>query len=210
MELLNNIRSKYYSVRRNTLNRQNAARLKNQDFSVFASNCNGAVMLHDLGRRFDSPFVNLWVRPEEFLRFLREPKRYLACELSFIREDGIGYPIGLLDDVRLYFQHYGSEEEAARKWRERSGRIHWDNLFILFTDRDGCTDEHLRAFDSLPYKNKIVFTRQEHPDIASAVYIRGFEDAASVGVLSEFRPGASGRRYFDDFDYVSWFNGGLD
>lgn len=208
MSIINRIREKFNTACRAPINRKNAERLQNRDFSVIASNCNGGVMLHDLGQPFNSPFVNLWIPPEDYLRLLQDPRRYLSLPVSFVREEGIDYPVGLLGDVRLYFQHYASEEEAERKWTERVGRMRWDNLFVMFTDRDGCTEDQLRRFDALPYAHKIAFTHREHPELASVCRIRGFENDGSVGVCSEYRPGAPGRRYFDDFDYVSWLNSG--
>ena len=125
-------------------------KLKNKDFSIIASNCNGTFLLHDLGLRFNSPFVNLWMKPDDFIRFLSKINHYLSCEMTFVEEADISYPIGLLDDVRIYFQHYSTKEVAKEKWVERSNRINFNNLFIMFTDRDGCTYQNLRDFDALP------------------------------------------------------------
>ena len=46
----------------------NRIRLKNTDVTLIASNCNGCCILHDLGLKFNSPFVNLWVEPSDFIR----------------------------------------------------------------------------------------------------------------------------------------------
>ena len=128
--------------------------------------------------------------------------------LEFASEEGIDYPIGLLEDVKIYFQHYDTEEEALQKWNERKARFNYDNLFILFTDRDGCLRQDLMEFDDLAYKNKIVFTHQPYPDIKSSFYIRGFEDKGSVGDCFLFMPDKPYMKYYDQFDYVKWFNKG--
>lgn len=118
------------------------------------------------------------------------------------------YPVGCLGgDVRIYFQHYGSVDEAKQKWIERCKRINFDNIFVLFTDRDGCTYQNLGEFDSLPYENKIVFTNRSYPEINSAFHIRGFEDQDTVGNCFGYLNRFSGVRYYDQFPYVSWFNG---
>ena len=188
-------------------NKSNAKKLKNKDFSVIASNCNGAFLLHDLGMRFNSPFVNLWMKPKDFIKFLSNIKHYLSIDMSFVEEDGIDYPIGALDDVRIYFQHYHSPEEAKSKWYERAKRINFDNLFIMFTDRDNCSYEDLQAFDALPFENKVVFTHISHPEIKSACYIKGWESDASVGNCFEYKSKFSYKKHYDDFDYIGWFNG---
>lgn len=55
---------------RKGLDKRNRARLTNPNPTVFASNCNGGVMTHDLGLQFRSPTVNLYIRPKEYVRFL--------------------------------------------------------------------------------------------------------------------------------------------
>lgn len=184
-------------------------KLKNKKPSVIASNCNGAFILHDLGLRFNSPFVNLWIKPKDFLRMLDSFDTYIKADFVEVKEDGIDYPIGRLIDINIYFQHYNSFEEAVKKWNERKNRIDKDNLFILFTDRDGCTIEDLRAFDNLSFDNKIVFTNKYYPEIKSAFYIKGFENLESVGHCFEYMPNKKGKKYYDQFDYVKWFNSGV-
>lgn len=186
----------------------NRARLKNRDFSLFSSNCNGACMCHDLGLAFRSPFVNLWMTAPDFVKLMGAPQDYLAESLDFLEETEYPYPVARLKDVRLYFEHYKTRDEAQQAWNRRKNRIQWDKLFVLMTDRDGCTEEVLRAFDALPYRNKVVFTHVPRPDIASAVYIPGFEKDEQVGVCSEFKNSWSGKKWYDHFDYVTWFNEG--
>ena len=139
------------------------------------------------------------------------PPIFKASEKTnpFINKENIDYPVGMLDDIKLYFVHYESEEQARSKWIERSKRINLENLFILMTDRDGCTKDDLIEFDNLPYKNKIVFTHVPYDDIKSAVYIKGFEKDNEVGMCFKFKNRFTGKKYYDDFDYVSWFNNKL-
>ena len=191
------------------INKRKRKQLKNRDFSLIASNCNGAFILHDLGLQFRSPFVNLWMKPKDFIKLLGDLKRYMEFPLAFTKEDGIQYPVGLLDDVKIYFQHYDSEDEALQKWNERKSRINYDNLFVLFKENGRCTKEVLEAFDNLNYQNKIVFTHQPYPDIKSSFYIRGFENDGKVGECYLFMPDKPYMKYYDQFDYVKWFNSGL-
>ncbi|MDU8925556.1 DUF1919 domain-containing protein [Pasteurellaceae bacterium LIM206] len=191
---------------RRFINARYRQRLRNHSMSVIASNCNGALILHDLGEQFRSPFVNLYLEPQDFIRYLQHFNDYRHAELSFEPSDK-PYPVAKLADIRIHFMHYHSAQEAKTKWIERSARLNPDNLFIMMTDRDGCTYDDLLAFDKLPYKNKVVFTHKDYPEIHSAFYIKGFEQQKQVGDLFEFM-GYSGKKYFDQFDYVSWFNGG--
>ena len=204
--IMGRIRNKLNDIVRPWINKRNRKRLKNHDFSLIASNCNGGFILHDLGMRFNSPFVNLWMKPKDYIKMLTDLKGYMAEELTFIKEDGIDYPIGLLRDVRVYFQHYNSEEEAKQKWDTRKERLNYNNLFVLFTDQEGCTKDDLEQFDKLPFDKKVVFTNKSYPELKSAYYIKGFEKQRSVGPCYCFEPCIIGKKYYDQFNYVCWIN----
>lgn len=188
---------------RNAVNRM---RLKNKGFSLFASNCNGACILHDLGLPFRSPFVNLWMTAPDFVKLLESPRDYLAADLEFTEESGYAYPVARLLDVAVYFMHYETASEAEAAWLRRCERVNWEDVFVLMTDQDGCDEDILRRFDALPYQHKVIFTHVPRPDIPSAVYIPGFEEQEAVGDCVEFINGWSGKRYYDYFDYLKWFN----
>lgn len=191
---------------RKYINTRNRKLLKNKDFSIIASNCNGGFLLHDLGLRFNSPTVNLWIEPSDFIKFLQDLPHYLNSEFVFVDLPDIDYPVGILDDIKIYFQHYKTPEEARSKWQERSARINFENLFVMFTDRDGCTYQNLIDFEALPYKNKVVFTHLPYPEFSSAHYLKGWEQEDSVGMCFDFVKGISGKKHYDSFDYISWFN----
>ncbi|MBO4924066.1 MAG: DUF1919 domain-containing protein [Bacteroidales bacterium] len=184
----------------------NRKRLKNRDFSIIASNCIGGSILHDLGLPFNSPFINLWLKPSDFLKFCEKMDYYLSLKLRFTTVVGLQYPVGVLGDILIFFQHYATETEAEEAWNRRKKRIRLDNLFVIFTDRDGCTYDDLLRFDRLKIRNKVVFTHVEYKDIVSAFYIPGFEEETSVGHLMCYKNKYSCKKYYDAFDYVSWFN----
>lgn len=209
MHIMGRIRNKLNNTVRPWINKRNRKRLNNHDFSLIASNCNGGFILHDLGMRFNSPFVNLWMKPKDYIKMLSDFKHYMSEELVFVEEEGIDYPIGLLKDVRVYFQHYDSEEEAIQKWNIRKERLNYDNLFILFTDQEGCTLSDLEQFDKLPFEKKVVFTNKPYTEIKSSFYINGFENLSSVGPCYEYESNrifSIGKKYYDQFDYISWIN----
>mgnify|MGYP004584309291 FL=1 len=101
---------------RKIINRFNQKKLKNKEFTLISSNCNGCLICHDLNVRFNSPFVNLYLDARDFIKYLKNMKHYNNCELSFINKENIDYPVGMLDDIKLYFVHYESEEQARNKW----------------------------------------------------------------------------------------------
>ena len=172
--------------------------------TVISANCVGAFILHDLHQPFNSPFVNLYLSPQDFLRYLQNMDFYLTQPLTFVKTEK-SYPVGKLADLEIHFMHYNSEQEANEKWQLRTSRMNLDNLFIMMTDRDGVTEKDIQLFDQLPFKNKVIFTHTPYPAFKSAYYIKGFEKQNQVGDLFEFS-GWNGKKYYDQFDYVKWFN----
>jgi uncharacterized protein (DUF1919 family) len=181
-------------------------RLTNKDFSIISSNCIGGVICHDLGQRFLSPTVNLYFDAKDYINFLENIHYYLNCELEFLEQREVTYPVGRLDDIKIYFFHYKNNEDAKEKWNERKKRLNFNNLFIIMTDRDGCTKELIKRFDRLPYKNKIIFTAKPYPDIQSVVYVPGYEQENSVGLLTSIISITGTRAFAKKFNYIDWLN----
>ncbi len=179
--------------------------LKNRDFTIIASNCNGTFMYYDMDLPYLSPTINLSIGMNDFVKMVENLKWYMDQEI--VESSGPeAYPIGMLGDVRIQFVHYETFEEGVRQWNERKKRINWDNLFIVGTQKDGCTYETLKRFDQLPYENKVIFTKTEYPEFRSAYYMKGFEEKEELGVLTNHKEQFRIRRYLDDFDYVSFLN----
>lgn len=109
----------------------------------------------------------------------------------------------------VHFVHYKTFEEAKRKWDERKRRINKDNMFIIFTDREGCTLEMIEEFDRLPYKNKIIFTNKKNLKIDSNVYVPGFDNDSAVGLVMDPLKTRPYYMCFDVIDIVKWFNKGV-
>ncbi len=192
------------------INISNRKRLLNKNASIVSINCNGCTISHDLGLRFNTQFVNLWLYPKDFIKYCENFDYYNEQPMVFVKEAGVDYPVGLLDDIKIYFMHYLSEEEAYEKWEKRKKRIDKNNLFFMMTDQEGCTLEEIRRFDNLPYKNKVIFTHLPMEEINSSFYIRGFENESSVGKLNGYTGKYSIKKYYDQFDYVHWLNEGME
>ena len=172
-------------------------------FSVFSSNCVGCLMLHDLGVAFRSPFVNLFVDAKDYIAYLKDPHKYNQMELTEVPSPH-PYPVGRLGDLTFHFVHYPTFEQAAAAFRRRVARISYEDLFVIFSERDGCTYDDLLEFDALPYKNKIVFTHKPYPEIPSAYYIEGFETEDCLGDIIKWDK-KLGTKIYDRFDFVNWF-----
>ena len=168
-------------------------------------------MYHDLGERFLSPTINLYIRPHDFVRFMENLQYYLnECDFVEMKdiEESLGYPVGRLDDILVFFKHYKSFNEAVEKWNERKDRIDHDNLFVIMTDRWCCPDKDLKKFDELPFKHKICFVarKREYP---STVVVEKGSNGYCVGTITEVQ-NIFGKRlyqYAQNFDHIQWLNG---
>lgn len=180
-------------------------RLRNKDFTILASDCNGTFMYHDMGLPFLSPTINLTIEMNDFVKMLENLEWYMKQDVVELQGD-YAYPTGSLGDIRINFLHYKSFEEGALKWKERKERINWDNLFIVGSEKDGCTYETIKRFEQLPYENKVIFTHIDYPEFQSAYYIEGFEERDAMGTTINYKKQFFRRRYLDDFDYVAFLN----
>lgn len=205
---MRNFISEFNSRRRNRRRRE---KLRNKNFTILSSECAGGVIYHDLVLRFDSPTINLWFTPSDYLTFLKNLKYYLETnELVEDKKNKLDYPVGLLGEkgrqIKLYFQHYTNFDDAKKKWNRRKNRVHLNNLFIIMTDRDGANMHDLIEFDELPYKNKVIFTGKRYDRIKSSFFIENCLEDNHLGDIFK-RNLITGKRKLDTFDFVNFLNG---
>lgn len=60
------IKSAVNKCQRFFINRSLQRKLTNQGMTVISANCVGSFILHDLHQPFNSPFVNLYLPPQDF------------------------------------------------------------------------------------------------------------------------------------------------
>lgn len=217
-KIFNYIKGKFFFIlniiqikRREKYLKKERERLENKSFTLIANNCNGCVLSHELGVRFNSQFVNLSINAADYITYLKKFDYYNSLDLVFIQDETKGYPVAKLESITINFIHYKSEEEARLKWEERKSRIDKENIYIIFTEQDGCTQYELEEFDKLPFKNKVVFTQRQYSDIESAIHVKKYENnPLGVHMFLDFKNRFSAQRNYDVFDFVSWFNGETD
>ena len=76
---------------------------------------------------------------------------------------------------------------------------------ISLTNWNGITKELVR-FDKLPFRNKVVFTDEEFPEIESVFCIKGYDCKNGKNGNIYATQTITGKRYIDQFDYVEWIN----
>ncbi len=180
-------------------------KLQRSHLSIFSMNCFGCLILHMLGLPFNSPFVNLFLEEQDFIKFLRAPHVYINEQPYFeklidsSREAPKGYPLVSLGNIFLRMQHYSKADEALLKWNERKQRINWYNLFVTMFTED---EKILEQFSALPYGKKVCFVPFKS-DLDSAWYINTKIDKAAQAFNENInRFGWGYFFYYDLFDML--------
>ena len=181
--------------------------LQQSKLSIFAMNCFGGLLSNTLGLPFRSPFVNMFMTEEDYIKFLSKPREYMDKELVFMKNGfepnlKVEYPIFGLGDVSIHMNHYHNAEEAAATWNERKTRINWQNLFVAgYTE----TPEILSKFDILKFQKKICFI-PFRSKLKSACYINAqLRDNKNWGIafgLAVNDYGSGRPWYYDPFDML--------
>ena len=156
--------------------------LKNKKVSIISNNCGGGFISQHYGLKYNSPTAGLFFETSEYLRFVKNLKYYLSLEIKFIdpklsknydyvkNTNYYGtYPVGVLDDIEVYFMHYKSEEEAREKWMRRARRVNFDNYVAILFENETTTEDIIREFDSLPC-NHIEMVFNEYERLNSAYF----------------------------------------
>jgi len=204
IHIVNHFKERYYL--KNCRNR-----LKNKDFSIISNNCWGGSVCEDLGSSYFSPTIGLFFFSPCYIKFLEDLKDNLMEEMVFITKSKYErgnylqtlnpYPIGLIKgEIEVHFLHYKTNVEAEEKWKRRCRRVNFNNLFLSFSDSEGCTYAQVKKFDSLPYR-KVFFSAKKIEGIRSLVFLKSYHGQPGIGNIYDDR-----WKYRRHFDVVNWLN----
>ncbi len=160
--------------------------LKHKDFTIISNNCWGGFTYQRYGLPYKTPTIGLFILGADFVKFCGNLDYYLSRKLRFIpweksrwvteeKLGGVAFPVGMLDDIEIYFMHYASEVEAAEKWNRRKNRINRKRMIFKFSQRGSCSKEIVEAFMALPYKNKICFAYDKIPGTIYCHELKGLQ-----------------------------------
>lgn len=94
-------------------------KLKNNNPTIIASNCNGEFIYYDLGLKFLTPTINLSFDMNDFVKMVENLEWYMQQPIMPYEDSRFDYPTGMLGDIEIRFNHYKTFEEAVSKWEER-------------------------------------------------------------------------------------------
>lgn len=132
--------------------------IKKSRVSIIADCCWGGMVSHRMCLPFLSPFINTYVKKNDYIKLLENLEYYLKqpVECDTYQTLTNTFPVLRLDDICVYASHDLAYEEVIHNWRKRTERINFDNLLVeMRIDSDY---EMAERFQRLPYKNKIGFS----------------------------------------------------
>lgn len=118
--------------------------IKESKLSIVANNCWGGVVYNTLGLECLSPFKNLFILDEDYIKLLGNLKYYLSIKpkaagwdclhenkrYEVERYENSRYPVIALDDIMLRCNHMKDHETALEEWNSRRKRFNFDNIFV--------------------------------------------------------------------------------
>ena len=210
-----NFKTILLTKQRENFNQKKRKRLKGQNYSIISRNCVGGIIYHDLGLKFNSPTINLSMDNDDFLTFLENLESFLTKgKMVQLDSSNQSYPVGCLKNedkcITLNFVHYYSFEEGRDKWFERSKRVDFQNIFVIweFSKEGGPSDDQWQRFCNLKFNNKILLTGKKFDVKDSHIFkLNIYGSKYHYGKILEYRNGFFAyKRYLDQFHYVDFLN----
>lgn len=175
---------------------------------ILGNNCIAGRICHDLGWQFQSPTVNLFMSPGDFVRCVE----WFICTGIFpevhdvTAEFHYNYPVGRTETgAVVHFLHYKSFDEALKAWNRRSARLSRAKQapILIVSDNANCSDEDLHAFLSLPFKKRMIVHDRRKADIlgASGVF---YPLSEQFGTNVSRQVGWTGRWLYQSLVPFSW------
>lgn len=168
------------------------------NITIFSQNCIGGVFYHDLNSKFLSPTINTFMLPKDFLKFVNNYEHYLSIAPTMEMKD---YPVGTIDDIKVYFMHYTSCKDALQKWETRKTRINKNKIFVVCCDRDGFSDNDYANFKNLKYPKILYTNRNKWGNKADCLYMEKYKDEKAVPSTI-----IDNREMYDDFRIIKMIN----
>lgn len=157
------------------------AELRCRGITILSDNCWGGLMYHTLGMEMQSPFINMFINTDDFVKLLADLPHYLSLplvpkELCVRRGGAVVFPVVTLGDIRLFFNHVSTPEELkiyAEKWYRRRDRMDMKNILVqsCFVNHED-QQRFESSFISCQYP-KLIFT--PYPD-ETCIYLSAFEN----------------------------------
>ncbi len=182
--------------------------VKQSGISIISRNCWAGLCYNYLGLPFTSPFINMFFSDGDFIKLMKNFDYYLTISLQFSGKAydnnlKCEYPVGRLDDIYLYFNHYKNYEDAAECYYRRRQRINKRKLVFVSSTANKSVE---KEFDSVNCGQKIIFVPYDSV-LKSSIKIEYTDEERNNGITVGMKSNgiASGQNPL--FDMLSFLNG---
>lgn len=192
------------------------ANLIEQPVTILSDDCWGGILYHRLLLPFTSPCINNIMKPDSFLKFVREPFYYfeqplhMTKEIDFEKEEVSIGEIGEREKkIYIEFVHSRCFSEGAVLWNRRKERVNPRRLLIKMTIQPGDErkDEYLEQLSKLPYRNICFYKENSQTNI---LYLKRYEHRWSSNTYTDYRYPEYVKNMdfiFKDIDILKLLNG---
>jgi uncharacterized protein (DUF1919 family) len=170
-KIINKIINKIYRIKKNIVISKTKRKFLEGDITIISQNCIGSMFCHDMKVRYQSPTVNLFMNPGDFIKFVQDLERYIQIK-PVINIGDKGYPVGKIGDITLYFMHYHTAEEAFNKWEERKKRILWNRVFVIGADGGSYSSENLAEFKKIRHPKLLFTSNKQLKNEEDCIYVK--------------------------------------
>lgn len=187
----------------------------NKDFTLIARDCIGGVLYHQLGLKFLTPTINLFLTPTDFNYFCLNLKKYVKSALNNAKLMDFSYPVGIispknLPSIYIHFMHYDSFSQAKKKWDERKKRINWNNIYVVSSlcyepEKKELSKELIKDWNKIKYK-KVVLVDQKYGFKNEFVVAKPDECEEFAWMLFSPDKKHEWKRTFNKFNFIKFLN----
>lgn len=134
--------------------------LKITEVTFISNNCTGGHIENDIYGAYTSPFVNMILYPESYVKLANNFDYYVTRQpvvRQFSKLTGFdtSYPVVYLDDVEVHYIHYSINDPVIQIFNERLKRLRPQKCFIP-VERDGFTMWHFEQINDLTRCNYFI------------------------------------------------------
>ena len=136
-------------------------KLKSKQLSIISNNCWGGIVYEKLGLECLSPFKNLFLEDEDYLKLLLDLELYIQSPLEFDHYEvdvhsKERYPVMKLRDICIHCNHDKDIAIVKKNWERRKAKINYDSLFIeMYTENERIAEKFCALEE---YPNRLCFT----------------------------------------------------
>lgn len=182
---------------------------RHSDITIISNNCLAGFIYQDLGLQYKSPTIGLQFTQSDFIKFCRNFPKYTSLNLEECEDDllskfkklggcKIDFPVGKIDDIPIFFQHYINYKEAKDKWEKRLKRINNKCLFFIFVAHDYTPKKDLQKFNDIDFPNKLLISNSNKYNL-DKVYSLNCGNKTWADKINIF-----GKKYYQNFNFKKW------